>query len=173
MKWMKLAFFGAVTSCSTAAMPSKTAATSFAAPRSSLAGYHAFSFGLADQPKTGYEVTPRSLEVQRRLRPVVLEAFRGRGYVEDQTRPDFIVKLAAGTGELPKPGLEHTAPTSHARGFIGIDVYDASTGTQVWKGSAYAEIDPEQIDDSLLKMGVTHMLSDFPSRDLATLAAAP
>jgi hypothetical protein len=154
-------------------MPSKTAATSIAAPHSSLASYHAFSFGLADQPKTGYAVTPRSLEVQRRLRPVVLQAFQGRGYVEDQTKADFIVKLAAGTGELPNPGLEHTAPTNLARGFIGIDVYDASTGAQVWQGSAYAEIDPEKIDDALLKMGVTHMLSDFPSRDTASLAAAP
>ncbi len=172
MKWMYVALLGALTSCSTAAMPSKTAATSIAAPHSSLANYHTFSFGLADQPKTGYAVTPRSLEVQRRLRPVVLEAFQDRGYMEDPTKADFIVKLAAGTGELPNPGVEHTVPTGLARGFIGIDVYDASTGSQVWQGSAFAEIDPEKIDDSLLKIGVTHMLANFPSRDQGGVAAA-
>jgi Domain of unknown function (DUF4136) len=173
MKWMTLALLGAVTSCSAAATPSKTVATSIAAPHSSLAGYHTFSFGSADQPKAGYEVTPRSLEVQRRLHPLVLEALQDRGYIEDQAKADFTVKLAAGTGELPNPGSEHAVPTGLARGFIGIDVYDVSTGAEVWKGSAYAEIDPEKIDDSLLKMGVTHMLADFPSRDTPGVAVAP
>jgi Domain of unknown function (DUF4136) len=173
MKWMTVALLGAATSCSAAATPSKTMATSFASPHSSLASYHTFSFGLADQPKAGYEVTPRSLEVQRRLHPLVLEAFKDRGYIEDEAKADFTVKLAAGTGELPNPGLEHAVPTGLARGFIGIDVYDASTGTQVWQGSAFAEIDPEKIDDSLLKMGVTHMLADFPSYAAAGVAVAP
>jgi hypothetical protein len=49
-------------------------------------GYHTFSFGLSDQPKPGYQVTPRSLEVQRRLRPAVLEALQQHGYVEDEKK---------------------------------------------------------------------------------------
>jgi hypothetical protein len=173
MKWMNVALLGVVTSCTTAAPPSKTAVATFASPHASFASYHTFSFGLSDQPKAGYEVTPRSLEVQRRLRPVVLEALQGRGYLEDQTKSDFIVKLTAGTGAIPNPSVEHAPPTGLARGFIGIDVYDASTGTEVWQGSAFAEIDPEKIDDTLLKMGVAHMLSDFPARDTAGVAAAP
>jgi hypothetical protein len=170
MKWIGVALLGTATSCSTAAVPSKTTATSIASPRTEVARYRTFSFGLADQPKTGYEVTPRSLEVQRRLRPVVLDALLDRGYVEDPNQSDFIVKLAAGTGELANPAAERAVPTGLARGFIGIDVYDASTGTEVWKGSAFAEIDPEKIDDSLLKMGVSHMLADFPFRDTPGVA---
>jgi hypothetical protein len=173
MKWIGVALLGAATSCATGAVPSKTTATSIASPRSAVASYHTFSFGLADQPETGYEVTPRSLEVQRRLRPVVLQALLGRGYVEDRNQSDFIVKLAAGTGELPNPAAERAVPTGLARGFIGIDVYDGSTGTEVWKGSAFAEIDPEKIDDSLLEMGVNHMLADFPSRDTSGIAKNP
>jgi hypothetical protein len=173
MKWMSFALLSTLTACGTAAAPNTAVATSVASPHASLASYHTFSFGLADQPKPGYEVTPRSLEVQRRLRPVVLAALEARGYTEDEAKADFIVKLAAGTGDLPSQQAERAVPTGLARGFIGIDIYDAPTGSQVWQGSAFAEIDPEKIDDSLLKMGVTHMLADFPARDTAGVASGP
>jgi len=172
MKWMALALLG-VTSCATAAAPHKPVATSVSSPHASLADYHTFSFGLADQPKSGFEVTPRSLEVQRRLRPLVLAALEERGYSENDAKADFIVKLATGTGAVPAPGAERALPSSVARGFIGIDIYDAQAGTQVWQGSAFAEVDPEKIDDSLLKMGVSHMLSSFPARQAGGVAAAP
>lgn len=174
MKWMALVLLGSVTSCSSAAVPpSKAVASSVASPHAPLASYRSFAFGLADPPKAGYEVTPRSLEVQRRLRPVVLAALQGRGYSEDESKADFIVKLTSGTGEIPPQGAERAVPTGLARGFIGIDIYDAAAGTEVWQGSAFAEIDPEKIDDSLLKMGVMHMLADFPARDTGGVASAP
>lgn len=172
MKWMALALLGAVTSCSAAAVPPQGVATSIAAPHASFTSYHTFSFGLAEQPKAGYEVTPRSLDVQRRLRPVVLEALQGRGYVEDQSKADFIVKLSAGTGAEASSAAERAVPTGLARGFIAIHIYDGPTGAEVWQGSAFAEIDPEKIDDSLLKMGVSHMLADFPAKGNAGVATA-
>jgi hypothetical protein len=111
-------------------------------------------------------VTPRSLEVERRLRPIVLESLKARGYAESDSSGDFVVKLVTGTGPASTQGpAERAMPTGLARGFIGINIYDGPTGAQVWQGSAFAEIDPEKIDDSLLKMGVTHMLAGFPSRD--------
>lgn len=172
MKWMALALL-TVTACATAAAPQKTAATSISSPHAPLGDYHTFSFGLSDQPKSGFEVTPRSLEVQRRLRPLVLAALQERGYSEDGAKGDFIVKLATGTGAVPAPGAERALPPTTARGFIGIDIYDAQAGTQVWQGSAFAEIDPEKIDDSLLQMGVSHMMASFPARDAGGVAAAP
>ena len=173
MKWIAIGFLGVVTSCSAATVPTKGVATSIASPHASFASYHTFSFGLADQPKPGYEVTPRSLEVQRRLRPLVQDALQGRGYTEDTPKGDFIVKLATGTGEEPSRGAEHAIATGLAQGYIGIDIYDGSTGGEVWQGSAFAEIDPEKVDDSLLKMGVSHMLANFPARDAAGVASAP
>jgi Domain of unknown function (DUF4136) len=172
MKWMALALLGA-TSCTTAAVPNSAVATSVSSPHVPLAAYHTFSFGLADQPKSGYEVTPRSLEVQRRLRPLVLAALQERGYTENETKADFIVKLATGTGAGPGPGpeVERAVHVPVARGFIGINIYDAPTGTEVWQGSAFAEIDPEKIDDSLLEMGVSHMLAGFPARESAGVAS--
>ena len=128
---------------------------------------------MRNQPKSGFEVTPRSLEVQRRLRPLVLAALEERGYSEDDSKADFIVKLATGTGTVQAPGAERALPSTVARGFIGIDIYDAQAGSQVWQGSAFAEIDPEKIDDSLLKMGVSHMLASFPARAAGGVAATP
>jgi hypothetical protein len=173
MKWMVLALLTVVPCCSPVAVPSKGVATSITTPQASLAGYNTFSFGLADQPQPGYDVTARALEVQRRLRPMVLQALRERGYVEDESKADFVVKLAAGTGAVPKSVGERTVTTGSARGFIGIRIYDKQTGSEVWAGTAFAEIEPEQIDDKVLEMGVAHMLASFPTKSTARVAAAP
>ncbi len=174
MKWIALALIGALTGCSTTTSQPKTAVTTVASPHASLASYHTFSFGLSEPPKAGYNLTARSLEVQRRLRLVVLKALQQRGYTLSETPGDLVVKLAAGTGPEVLAGQEERAtPTGLARGFIGISIYDGSTGTQVWQGSAFAEIDPAKIDDSLLEMGVSHMLQDFPAQDAGKVAAAP
>jgi hypothetical protein len=175
MKLIPLAAIAALSACNAAAPTPKTAATTVASPHISLASYRTFSFGLSDPPKVGYEVTPRSLEVQRRLRSVVLAELQQRGYTADDAQGDLIVKLAAGTGpELlrdAEKGAERATPSGLARGFIGIDIYDGSTGVEVWQGSAFAEIDPAKIDDSLLEMGVSHMLKDFPTRAAAVATA--
>ena len=176
MKWITVALVGALTSCAAAAPPRQTAATAIASPRAPFGSYHSFSFGLSDPPKAGYDVTPRSLEVQRRLRSVVLAALQERGYTAEDAGGDFVVKLAAGTGPdvyRGEPmGSERTISTGLARGFIGIDIYDRSTGSEVWQGSAFAEIDPAAIDDSLLKMGVDHMLKDFPRKESGGVATS-
>ncbi|MET0791638.1 MAG: DUF4136 domain-containing protein [Polyangiaceae bacterium] len=147
-----------------------------AAPHASFASYHTFSFGLSDPPKAGYEVTARSLEVQRRLRLVVLAALQQRGYALEDAGGDFIVKLAAGTGPavyIATQGHDERATDSGlAQGFVGISVYDRATGNEVWQASAFAEISPAKIDDSLLQMGVNHMLKDFPARQTEQVAAA-
>jgi hypothetical protein len=176
MKWIALALMGALTSCAATTPPRQTAANVISSPQAPFGSYHTFSFGLADPPKPGYEVTPRSLEVQRRLRAVVLAALQERGYTVEDAGGDFVVKLAAGTGPdvyRGEPmGSERTMATGLARGYIGIDIYDRPSGNEVWQGSAFAEIDPATIDDSLLKMGVDHMLKDFPTKDRSGVATS-
>lgn len=176
MKWIALAFIAALNSCTRVAPRDQTSATVIAAPHASLASYHTFSFGLSDPPKAGYEVTARSLEVQRRLRLVVLAALQQRGYTPDDVNGDFIVKLAAGTGPavyIATQGLDERATdTGLAQGFIGINVYDRATGNEVWQASAFAEISPAKIDDSLLEMGASHLLKDFPAREAGQVATA-
>jgi hypothetical protein len=172
MRSITFILFLAIAACGGAADQPRATSASFGVTKASFASYQSFSFGLADQPRSGYETTPRSLEVGRRLQALVVEALRSRGYTDHAEAGDFIVKLAAGTGAAAPRftrGTEafgvHTDDSKPvARGFIGISIYDAATGVQVWQGTAFAEIDPEMIDDSLLKMGVAHMLASFPRR---------
>jgi hypothetical protein len=60
-----------------------------------------------------------------------------------------------------------------AFGFIGIDIYAGASGTQIWQGSAFAEIDPMAIDDALLRRGVDHMLEGFGPPRAESVAKAP
>jgi len=157
----------AAISCGTAASETNGRARSVSAQHAAFAQYETFSFGSADQPAKGYEVSPHSLEVQKRLVEIVEATFRERGYVKTGGRADFVVKLASGTGEPKTMPPEQRGGTVPATGFIGIDVYDGASGTQVWQGSAFAEIEMERIDDALLARGVNHMLTTFPGKDAA------
>ena len=175
-QWTTALLAGALTACCATAAPPppRGVATTVAAPHASFAQYRTFSFGLAEPPKPGYEVTPQSLEVQRRLRPLVQEELKERGYTASDENGDLIVKLLGGTGAASTTqGAERAIATGLARGFIGVDIYDRANGAQVWQGSAFAEIDPEKIDDSLLKLGVTHMLGGFPQKSGAGVASPP
>src|SRR5215471_13614021 len=152
-------------SCTKEAPPPRGATWSVTAPNASYANYRTFGFGLADTPPPSYKTTPRSLEVQRRLHAVVLATLQKRGYVEDSSKSDFIVKLVTGTAEGRTDSADYQIQGYHptpAQGFIGIDIYDRPSGTMIWQGSAFAEIDPQKIDDALLQRGVDHMLADFP-----------
>ncbi|HYQ16380.1 MAG TPA: DUF4136 domain-containing protein [Polyangiaceae bacterium] len=159
MKSSSIALALTLFACSAAPAPQNGVASSVSAPNASFGAYHSFAFGLAEQPKPGYAVTERSLEVQRRLRVAVLDALVARGFKE-QEKGDLIVKLAAGTGQSTSPAAQRIA--SQPQGYIGIDVYDAASGSMVWQGSAFAMIEIDKIDDALLKRGVSHMLADFP-----------
>ena len=163
MKWMILALGNALTACGASPPPANRPIATSVAPRDvSFASYRTFAFGLADAPRRGYAVTPRSLAVQSRLRGIVQSALQERGLREAADASDIVVKLAAGSGSAPNPAPERgMAP---ATGFIGINIYDGASGTQVWQGSAFAEIDPNEIDDTLLQLGVDHMLEGFASR---------
>jgi len=169
---MTLALLSSLVACSTATPAAKQpVVSSVAAPDVSFASYHTFGFGLAREPRPGYEVTPRSLEVQRRLQALVKTALEDRGLTETTDKPDLIVKLATGSGSSANPAPERGP--SPAVGFIGIDVFASASGSQIWQGSAFAEIDPMKIDDALLQRGVDHMLDGFGSVRGESVAKAP
>jgi len=170
-KILALGLATSAVACSTAQPAPRSGASSVAAPNADFSHYRTFSFGLAEQPKEGYQVTARSLEVQRRLRAVVSKAMLARGYREDAGKTDFVIRLAAGNGEGPNPAVER-ATVPPAEGFIAIDIYDTATGSMVWGGSAFAEIDPAKIDDALLQRGVDHMLASFPPGHATQTASA-
>ena len=175
MKWILIALAGALAGCSTTTQEPKTTATTVAAPHASLANYHTFSFGPSDPPKVGYEVTPRSLEVQRRLRLVVLGALQRRGYQANDAQGDLHREARHWHGARRTTGRERCRKGDRHGPRARLHrnrTYEGSTGSEVWQGAAFAEIDPAKIDDSLLEMGVAHMLQDFPARDPGSVATA-
>ena len=164
MKWMTLALLGTITACSAATsnQPHATA-SNVASPRAAFEKYETFSFAPANPPTPGYETTARSLEVQRRLTPIVKASLEERGYSESTETPDLLIKLSAGSGAVTGDEAKRGDVTAHAsRGFIGIDAYDRATGAEIWRGTAVAEIDPARIDEALLTRGVESMLEGFP-----------
>ncbi|MEI9938583.1 MAG: DUF4136 domain-containing protein [Pseudomonadota bacterium] len=161
-KTIVVAIAVAMSAC--AARTQNGTASSVAASSAAFDQYATFSFGFSDPPEPGYQVTTRSLEVQRRLRGIVKSRLERAGYVESPQSSDFVVKLATGMVAPTKPNrdVERSEPTP-ALGYIGVHLYDAQTASMILQGSAVAEIDPAHIDDALLERGVEHMLSGLPT----------
>jgi hypothetical protein len=167
MKWIILALFGAVTACgATSPEPRHASASGIGSPKADFTGYKTFAFAPANPPAAGYEVTPRSLEVQRRLAGLVQASLKQRGYVEAAEGSDLLIKISSGSGEIPGDKTQRGNPEEPTpSGFIGIDAYDSRTGASVWHGSGKAEVaQQDPIDDALLARGVEVILADFPAR---------
>jgi Domain of unknown function (DUF4136) len=167
MKWMTLTFIGVLAACSsTTPEPRVASASGTGAPHANFQEYRTFSFAPANPPAEGYEVTPRSLEVQRRLTSLVKASLEKRGYVPAPSGADLLIKVSAGSGTLPGDKTQRGNPDEPTpSGFIGIDAYDGQSGATVWHGAGYAELMAEQpIDDALLASGVEKILMDFPAR---------
>jgi len=173
MRWMILALLGATAACNTTeAKPPRAAASGLGAPHADFASYQTFTFGPANPPPAGYETTARSLEVQRRLTPIVQASLEKRGYVAGDDTADLIVKISTGSGSMPgeAPQIGGSTPPGSS-GFIGIDVYDRATGAAVWHGSGLAEVDPQRVDDQLLTTGVERIFQSLPARRIAQPSA--
>jgi hypothetical protein len=165
MKRIILALISITTACASASPDPRTSASSVASQAADLAAYQTFAFGPANQPATGSFVTARSLEVERRLAPLVQSSLEKRGYSASSGNADLVIKISAGSGTLDENKVDRgNTPASTPGGFIGIDAYDRATGADVWHGTAFAAIDPARIDDQLLAQGVEHMFADFPHR---------
>ena len=140
-------------------------------PSAPLAAYRTFSFGFTEDPPASYETSARSLEVERRVRELLDGAFRAKGYVQDDTDPNFVVRFAAGIqqGQDASYFEDATSLTSFGLplGEINVRIFDASSKTEVWRGSAVSHIDlSKDIDNGLLKRAVQGVLASFPNRSV-------
>jgi hypothetical protein len=146
---------------------------------SALANYRTFGLRPAGQPAAPFEVSARSFEVERRIRPLIVAGLVQKGYMEqsgDQTKPDFVIVFGSGYAQGAVPsvdqqggaGLATTPPIEKGR--IAIDAFDTSSDTQVWHGTAEAEVDPSKIDDRLLQTAVQQVLASFPARNAVAAA---
>jgi Domain of unknown function (DUF4136) len=143
-------------------------------PSAPFAEYHTFSFGFTENPPTSYQASARSLEVERRVRKLMGAALREKGYVEDDTKPNFVVRFGAGTQQKETGGYVEDStgsPDTVSFGKIKVDIFDASTKTEVWRGSAVSQIDlTKDIDNRLLERTVQGVLASFPTRSATSIA---
>jgi hypothetical protein len=152
-------------------------------PAADLSGYATFSFGTTNDTPPEYVASSRSTEVKRRVHLYVEAILAEKGYVQklDGTG-DFIVQIATGRREREElasvPPLPHPRPTRPAwfeeheekellEGILIIDALDGRTQAVVWHGAAHVELDPEKIDEALLKRATMKVLAAFPARRAA------
>ncbi|MGA3122094.1 MAG: DUF4136 domain-containing protein [Polyangiaceae bacterium] len=142
-----------------------------ASPSTPLAAYRTFSFGFTENSPTTFHTSARSLEVDRRIRELIGADLREKGYLEDDTKPNFVVRFGAGTQQQTAADVElklTSKEDSIDLGKIEIDVFDASTKVAVWQGSAVSHIDlTKDIDNTVLQRAVQGILNTFPSHSPA------
>ena len=134
--------------------------------------YRSFSFGLADNPPTGFQVSSGSLDVENRLRPLVEGALARKGYAEDRAEADFVVRLGAGTAEVSDTDMQRctvddydcVGQSMHGLA-VAIDMYDTATGAHVWHGATNLALARSRFDDELLNNIVATAFVELPRRD--------
>jgi hypothetical protein len=182
MKWIAtLTLAGALAACGTAGS-STTHIQTAQSGAGAFASYRTFGFRLSGQPSAPYEVTARSFEVERRMRPLIVAELVRRGYEEltGESKPDFVVAFASGyakepAGTVSPAELGGTAGATPPveKGKLVVDAFDTSSETQVWHGTAEAEVNPDKIDDTLLQAAVQRLLATFPPRNGIAMPQAP
>ena len=164
-----IALFAVLATACYPALSSGPDVQSVASPIAPFGEYHTFSFGFTENPPALFEASARSLEVERRVRDLVGVELREKGYVEDDTKPNFVVRFGAGIQQEEDARVyeEGARGSSDVVSFgqIKVDIFDASTKTEVWRGSAVSRIDlTKGIDNGVLQRAVQGVLASFPTR---------
>jgi hypothetical protein len=131
-----------------------------------------YAIGAVEQAPTTYDTPPRSQEATRRMRPLIEEGLRAKGYLPAASiaDADIVIMYAAGSREKAKPPQRSSRHSdmwseddeSFVEGAITIDALDGKTGKRVWHGVGRTEIDPDKTDEVLLRKGVNKVLEKFP-----------
>jgi uncharacterized protein DUF4136 len=144
-------------------------------PTAPFAQYHTFSFGDAEGSPQGYKMSPRSVEVQRRLKPIIAGVLQEKGYTPAPGKGDFVVAYGSGRreGDVFHPEKSHdwldeNEDDDFVEGSIVLDVFDGSNDGQVWHGATRAGINPEKIDAAQLDRSVRLLLAHYPAAVLPT-----
>jgi hypothetical protein len=161
MSLLGLACLGAVGCYATAGGGPEVATTAAAAPNGEIGMHHTFAFGLTESAPQGFVSSPRTLEVERRMRGLIAAALTQKGYTEDPDKGEILVRFGASNAhEAENPETANTMDM----GRLGIDVYDATTKVELWRAVAVVQIDPKQINDRIVGAAVSSALATFPAR---------
>jgi hypothetical protein len=133
--------------------------------------YRTFSFGPAEGPPVGYQASPASREVQRRVVPLVAAVLVERGYSPASGKGDIFIMCGSGrrnavvhdANDVSNTWLPDDEDADFVEGSLVIDAFDGATGVRVWHGASQAQIDPDHVDEGLLRRSVGKLLAAFPT----------
>jgi hypothetical protein len=140
-------------------------------PAASFDRYRTFSFGPSEGPPTGYQMSPRSAEVQRRLQPLIAAALVQKAYVLAPEKGYLLIMFGSGLRDVSTHSVSSVGTgwlpddenADFVEGSLVIDAFDGSSGTRVWHGASRANITPERIDDARLQRSTQELLAPFPA----------
>jgi hypothetical protein len=165
----RIVFCALVAACG---MPSPTVETTSASV-ASFQQYRTFSFQLPHAAPGGFDVSPRTIDVQNRLTAVVGKALTDKGYVSVPDHGDLIIVVAAGeaTKEETRQLTRRAAAVAGDRdetievpeGSLVIEAFDPTKHERVWRSAATGEVRSEGIDETRLNSVVGTMLASFPA----------
>jgi len=140
------------------------------------------------KPIPGKEAAAAAPEVNTladsRVRNAVLTALQAKGYVLNETNPDFRVSYSLNVYEKQKDsgmriGLGAGGGGGHMAGGVGvsipvgatknmmgtmtIDIVDAARNAQVWTGSYEQKVEPAGVSDETANKIVSTILARFPN----------
>jgi hypothetical protein len=168
MKAIGIVLIAAMAACQPTISSRSSQVRATSAAVASFAPFRTFGFRLAEEPASPYQVSARSFEVERRVRELVADELVRKGYTQEGTNADFLVRISSGTAREDPPYPTTTSssnenqPHSITTAEVVVDAFDRSTAQQVWHGTATAEIGPERINEPALQAALQQMLALFP-----------
>ena len=160
-----------------AACASTTREVSVQSTAAAPAALHArtYAIGAVEQAPPRYRSSPRSREAVQRIRPLLEEALRAKGYIPAASiaEADLVWMFASGRRERekvisrPQHGGGESIDTEDpdeefVEGALVIDALDKN-GARVWHGFGRTEVDPDRVDDALLRKAVAQVMARFPN----------
>jgi len=132
-----------------------------------------YAIGSSEQAPPKYRSSPKSLGLANKIKPLLEEALRAKGYTPAATvaDADLVWMYSAGRREVQKhptpsnreSGDSYSEPTEEfEEGAVTLDALDKA-GAVAWHGFGRTEIDPSKVDDAQLKKVVDQIMTKFPN----------
>lgn len=164
---------GALIAVAGCAGPDKEVRVQSTATNDVVAHAKTYAIGSSEQAPPKYRSSPRSADIAKKIRPLLEDALRAKGYAAAATvgEADLVWMYAAGRREVEKhpmpsnreSGESYSDPNEEfEEGAVVLDALDKS-GAVAWHGFGRTEIDPNKVDDAQLKRVVDQIMARFPN----------
>ncbi|AKV04678.1 hypothetical protein AKJ09_11341 [Labilithrix luteola] len=134
-----------------------------------LTHYRTYAQETAQEAPVGFELTSLAPEVDQAMRASVDEELAKRGYVQaPASSADLVVRNASGRRKVILAPAGQTllvgAPERVAtQAELVIDIFDRSSGDQVFHGFAQEEVEPGRVKEKKISHAVSKVLAKVPT----------